>query len=169
MDEYISRKISNIPSKNNIIGRLTRQLCNNLEDLHEGSPLVCQDFNTPMLNRNASVNMLEKENMMKIAQNKKINDKLMEIRKSCHQEYMLNSNMVITGCNKNKDDTVIHGNTKNKETNESINNNNTDRIKAKTWPKGTCLVMGDSILGNINEHRMYRKFKVKVVLFLKQK
>ena len=31
--------------------------------------------------RNASVNRLEKENAMKIAQNKKINDQLMEIRK----------------------------------------------------------------------------------------
>ena len=32
---------------------------------------------------------------------------------------MLNSNMVITDCNKNKDDTVIHGNINNKETKES--------------------------------------------------
>ena len=45
---------------------------------------------------------------------------------------MLNSNMLINDCNKNKDDTVIHGNIKNKETNESINNNDTDRIKTKT-------------------------------------
>ena len=34
-----------------------------------------------MINRNALVNMLEKENAMKMAQNKKINDQLMEIRK----------------------------------------------------------------------------------------
>ena len=62
-------------------GGLTREPCNNLENLHESSPPLCQDFNTPMLNRNASVNRLEKENAMKIAQNKKINDQLMEIRK----------------------------------------------------------------------------------------
>ena len=67
--------------------------------------------------------------------------------------------MVINDCNKNKDDTVIHGNIKNKETNESINNNDTDRIKTKTQPKGTCLVTRDSMLGHINETRMSRKFK----------
>ena len=58
LDENISRKFSNIPSQNNIIGGLTRKPRNNLEDLHESSPPKCQDFNTPMLNRNASVNML---------------------------------------------------------------------------------------------------------------
>ena len=35
-----------------------------------------------MLNRNDSVNMLEKENAKKIAQNKKISDQLMEIIKT---------------------------------------------------------------------------------------
>ena len=56
---------------------------------------------------------------MKIAQNKKINDQLMGIRNSRHQEYMLNSNMLITDCDKNKDDTAIHGTINNKEANES--------------------------------------------------
>ena len=70
--------------------------------------------------------------------------------------------MVITDCNKNKDDTVIHGNVNNKEKNESINNNDTDGVKTKTWPKGTCLVTEDSMLGHIDETRMSRKFKVKV-------
>ena len=38
---------------------------------------------------------------MKIAQNKKkISNQLMEIRKSHHQKYMLNFNMVITDFNK---------------------------------------------------------------------
>ena len=52
---------------------------------------------------------------MKIAQNKKINDQLMEIRKSRLQEYMSDSNMIITDCNKNKYDTVIHRNINNEE------------------------------------------------------
>ena len=86
----------------------------------------------------------------------------MEIRKSRHQEYMSSSNMIINDCNKNKDDTVIHGNVNNKEKNESINNNDTDGVKTKTWPKGTCLVTGDSMLGHIDETLMSRKFKVKV-------
>ena len=47
---------------------------------------------------------------------------------------MLNSNMVIADGNKNKDDTVIRGNFNNKETNENINNNNTDRVITETWP-----------------------------------
>ena len=51
-----------------------------LENLRESFPQLCQDFNTPMLNRNASVNRLEKENEMKITQKKK-KDQLMEIRK----------------------------------------------------------------------------------------
>ena len=47
---------------------------------------------------------------------------------------MLNSNMAITDGNKNKDDTVIRGNFSNKETNENINNNNTDRVITETSP-----------------------------------
>ena len=75
---------------------------------------------------------------------------------SNHQEYMLNSNMVIADCNKNKDDTVIHGNI-NTGTNESINKNKTDRVKTKAWPRGTCLVTGDCMLGHIDEIRMFSK------------
>ena len=82
----------------------------------------------------------------------------MEVRKSRHQDYMLNSNMVITDCDKNKDDTAIHGNINNKEANESINNN---RVETKAWPKGTCLVTGESRLGHIDETRMSRKLKSK--------
>ena len=69
LDENILRKFSNTPSQSN--GGLTREPCNNLENLHESSPQQCQDFNTPILSRNASVNRLEKETAMKIAQNKK--------------------------------------------------------------------------------------------------
>ena len=69
LDENILRKFSNTPSQNS--GGLTREPCNNLENLHESSPPLCQDFSTPMLSRNASVNRLEKETAMKIAQNKK--------------------------------------------------------------------------------------------------
>ena len=82
LDKNILRKFSDTSSQNNIIGRLTRQPSNNLENLQESSPPLCQDLNTPMLNRDISVNRLEKENAMKIAQNKKINDQLMEIRKT---------------------------------------------------------------------------------------
>ena len=71
LDENILRKFSNTPSQNDIIGGLTRKPCNNLEDLHESSPQR-QDFNTPILKRNASINGLEKENAMKIVQNKKM-------------------------------------------------------------------------------------------------
>ena len=141
------------------MGGLTRELCSNLENLHESSPPLCQDFNTPMLN--SSVNRLEKENSMKIAQNKKRNDQLMEIRKHVIKS-TCNSNMVITDCDKIKDDTAIHGNINNKEANESINNNETGRVKTKAWAKGICLVMGDSMLGHIDETRMSRKFKLKV-------
>ena len=39
--------------------------------------------------------------------------------------------MVITDFNKNKDDTIIHRNVNNKETNEIINNNIMDGVKTK--------------------------------------
>ena len=81
LDGNILRKFSNICLQNNIIGGLTRQLGKNLENLHESFSPLCQNFNTPMLNRNTSVNKLERENEMKIAQNKKLNDQLMGIRK----------------------------------------------------------------------------------------
>ena len=67
--EIILRKFSNTPAQNDIIGGLTRQPCNNLEDLPESSR-QCQDFNIPILNKNALVN----ENAMKIAENKKKSD-----------------------------------------------------------------------------------------------
>ena len=66
--------------------------------------------------------------------------------------------MVITDGNKNEDDTVIRGNFNNKETNENINNNNTDRVITETWPQGTFLVTGDSMLRHIDETRMSRTF-----------
>ena len=50
---------------------------------------------------------------------------------------MLNSNMVITDCKKNKDDNIIHGNINNKEANESTNNNDMDTVKIRTWPNRT--------------------------------
>ena len=86
-DENISRKFSKIPSQNDIISGLTRQPCNSLQNLHESSPPVCQDFNTPMLNKNASVNMLEKENVIKIVQNKK-SKSINEHKKTRHQQYI---------------------------------------------------------------------------------
>ena len=63
--------------------------------------------------------------------NQKKNYQLMEIRKSHHQEYMLNSNTVINECNKYKDDTAMHRNINKKETNESINNNDRRELKQK--------------------------------------
>ena len=158
MDENILRKFSNTPSQNN--GGLTREPCNNLENLHESSPPLCQDFSTPMLSRNASVNRLEKETAMKIAQNKK---KIWSINgnKKTRLKSWLNSNIVITESGKNKDDTAIHGNINNKEAIESINNNDTGRVKTKAWRKGTCLVTAGSVLEYTDETQMFRKFKVK--------
>ena len=144
------------------MGGLTRELCSNLENLHESSPPLCQDFNTPMLNRNASVSRLEDKNATKIAQSQKNKRSINVNKKTRHQEYMLNSDMVITDCNKNKDDTAMHRNINNKEANESISINDTGRFKTKAWPKRTCLVTGDSMLEHIDEIRMSRKFKVKV-------
>ena len=79
LDENILRKFSSSPSQNNIIGGLTIEPCNNLEDLHENSPPQCQDQYPNA--QEECLNRLEKENAIKILQNKIINDQLMEVRK----------------------------------------------------------------------------------------
>ena len=74
LDENILGKFSNTPLQHDMIGGLQRQTCNNLENLHVGfksSPSKCQDYNTPMLSRNASANKSEKENTTRIDVNKK--------------------------------------------------------------------------------------------------
>ena len=71
LDKNIFKGFSNNPSQSDIIGGLTRHPYNNLENLHESSPQKYEDFNTPMLNSNSSINRLGKENMRKIAQIKK--------------------------------------------------------------------------------------------------
>ena len=73
--------------------------------------------------------------------------------------------MVLTDCNKNKDDTVIHGNISKKETIESINNKDTNISEARPWPKGTCQFTGDSILEHNDETRMSRKSKIKDMFY----
>ena len=83
------------------------------------------------------------------------------INKKTRLKSWLNSNIVITDCDKNKDDTAIHGNINNKEAIQSINNNDTGRVKTKAWRKGTCLVTTGSVLEYIDEIQMFRKFKVK--------
>ena len=55
---------------------------------------------------------------------------------------------MVIPCSNSEDDIGIQGNINNKETNESINNSNTGRVKTKAWPKRTCLVTGDSMLGH---------------------
>ena len=70
VDESILRKFSNTPSQNNI-GGLTKEPCNNLENLYESFPPLSQDFNTPMLNKNACVNRLEKKTQLKLLKMKK--------------------------------------------------------------------------------------------------
>ena len=144
LDENILGKFSNTPLQHDMIGGLQRQTCNNLENLHVGfksSPSKYQDYNIPMLSRNASANKSEKENTTRIDVNKKN-------KRSINWD--------------DRDDTAIQGNISNKETNESISNNNTDRIKTEAWPKRACLVTGDSMLGHIDETRMSRKFNAKI-------
>ena len=62
---------------------------------------------------------------------RKTSSRVHVIKSTRHQEYMLNSNTVITDCDKNKDDNAIHGNINDKEANESINNNDTGRVRQK--------------------------------------
>ena len=55
LDDHILINFSNTPLQSDIIGGLTRQPPHNLHNLDKSSPLEYQDFNIPMLNKNASI------------------------------------------------------------------------------------------------------------------
>ena len=55
LDDHILINFSNTPLQSDIIGGLTRQPPHNLDNLDKSSPLQYQDFNIPMLNKNASI------------------------------------------------------------------------------------------------------------------
>ena len=126
------------------------------------SPPQC--FDTLILSKSTSTNIFQKENGLSIDLNKKINDQLIEIRKSCHREYISsNCNAVIDNIIK---DTQIDNDDVNKKSNgPEVVDSTSPKAKTEAWARGTCLVTGDSMLSYIDETRMLRKFNIKVKYF----
>ena len=118
----------------------------------------------PILRKNVS----QKENDVSIDLNEKINDQLIEIRKSCHQEYISsNCNAAVDDITK---DTQIDNNDIDKNSNShEVVDSASPKAKTKTWPRGIFLITCDSMLSYIDETRMWRKFNVKMKFFPVQK
>ena len=119
--------------------------------------------------KNISANVSQKENDVSIDLNKKINDQLTEIRKSCHQEYISsNCNAAIDVSNKDfqidtygADKEVTLTGLEPTISSKVISS----KAKIKAWSRNTCLVTDDSMLSYADETRMSRKFNVKVRSF----
>ena len=93
-----------------------------------------------------------------------LNDQLIEIIKSRHQEY-ISSNCNVAIDDINKDTQIDNYSTDKKSNSHEVVDRISSKAKTKTWPRGTYLVADDSMLSYIDEKRMPRKFNVKVRSF----
>ena len=64
--------------------------------------------------------------------NNKESDKLIEIRKSLHQEYTINYRMVINGISDNENGTVVNKNTNKNKINENVCNKDISTAETKS-------------------------------------
>ena len=93
-----------------------------------------------------------------------LNDQLIEILKSRHQEYISsNCNVAIDDINKHTQ--IDNYSTDKKSNSHEVVDSISSKAKTKAWPGGTCLVTGDSMLSYIDKTRLSRKFNVKVRSF----
>ena len=68
---------------------------------------------------------------MPVISNKE-SDKLIEIRKSFHQEYIINYRMVINGISDNENGTVVNKNTNKNKINENVCNKDISTAETKS-------------------------------------
>ena len=129
-------------------------------------------------NRNSEVQLKNNLNMIISKKVRKLNleKQLIDVRKTYHQNFVkLNSNgSEATATNhKNNLETSAKENQINqiktiseKSSDEShLRKKSNQSIKAHTWPKGSCLVIGDSMLEGLDEQKMSSKRVVKVRKF----
>ena len=167
MDTDIFKNFANSFLQNDIVSESSRQppdVSKNIDYSFLNSPPQCFEWDTLILSESTSTNIFQQENHVSIDLNKKLNDQLIEIRKYHHQEYISsNCNAVIDDISK---DIQIDNNDINKKSNtHGVVDSVSPKAKTKDWPRGTCLVTGDSTLRFIDEARMLRKFNVKVRSF----
>ena len=136
----------------------------NIEGSFLNSPPQYFTCYTPILSKNTSANISQKENDVSIDLNKKINNQLTEIRKSRHQAY-ISSNCNSATDDINKDSQIDNYDTDKKSNSHEVVDSISSKAKTKAWLRGTCLVTGDSMLSYIDETRMSRKFNVRVRSF----
>ena len=89
MDSNIFKNFANSFLQNDIVSESSRQppdVLKNIDGSFLNSPPQCFECDTPMLSKSTSANISQKESNVSIDLNKKINDHLIEIRKSRHQE-----------------------------------------------------------------------------------
>ena len=157
------------------------------------TPPAYRDFDTPKKNflqtnningevsqhsnGNSDVQLKNNLNIIISKKVRKLNleKQLIDIRKTYHQNFVKrNSNTCATATNhKNNLETSakenrinqIKSNSEKSSDKSHLRKKSNQSIKAHTWPKGSCLVIGDSMLEGLDERKMSSKRVVKVRKF----
>ena len=167
MDNNIFKHFGNSSLQNDTVSESSRHpldVSKIIDGRFLNSRPQCFECVTPIVIKTTSANISRKENT-NIDLNKKLNDQLIKINKSRHQEY-INSNCNAVIDDMNKDTRIDNYDTNKKRNSHVVVDSISLKAKAKACPRGTCLVTGDSMLNYIDETRMSRKFEVKVRSFL---
>ena len=146
MNSKIFKNFINSFLQNDIVSKSSRQPPNvskNIDGNFLDSPQQCFECDTPILSKSTFPNISQKENDVSIDLNEKMDDQLIEIKKSRRQEYISsNCNSVIDDINKG---TQIDSYDINKKSNsQKVVASTSPKAKTKAWLRGTCLVTGDS-------------------------
>ena len=160
----IFKNFANNFLQNNIVNESSRQppdVSKSVDSSSLNSPPQCFKCDTPILSKNTSANISQKENDVSIDLNKKINDQFIEIRKYRHQE-CISSNYNAAIDDINKDTQIDNYNTHKKSNSHEVVDSISSKAKAKAWRRDTCLVTGDSMSSYIDETRISRKFNIKL-------
>ena len=104
MDSNIFKNFANSFLQNDIVSESLWQspdISKNIDGSFLNCPNQCFECDTPILSKVTSANISQKENDVNIDLKKKLNNQLIEIRKSGHQEYISsNCNAAIDDINK---------------------------------------------------------------------
>ena len=185
---------SSCPLQDTVSPWKPEEMSKRLVEFANSTPPACRDFDMPKKNflqtnningkvsqhskSNSDVQLKSKLNIFTSRKVRKLNleKQLIDIRKSYHQNYVkLNSNACeATATNhKNKlqpsakDNQInqIKTNSEKSSNKSNLSKKSNQSIKARTWPKGSCLVIGDSMLEGLAKRKTSSKRVVKVRKF----
>ena len=104
MDSNIFKNFANSFLQNDVVSESLWQspdISKNIDGSFLNCPTQCFECDTPILSKVTSANISQKENDVSIDLKKKLNNQLIKIRKSGHQEYISsNCNAAIDDINK---------------------------------------------------------------------